>query len=334
MPLQPVGKPTIKDIARDTGVSTTTVINVLKGRDTEVSEATALRVRRRAGELGYVRNLTAASLVSRRSHAIALIVVNAYKPLNEEQEGDINPFYGDLILRLEHQARKRGYMLSLYGGSEEDYVDFILQRNVDAAILLGIRRPELPRTVARQGVPVLLIDSAIDDPHCIQVRTDEVRGGELAAEHLLARGCRPLMFVGNTRHPPQTMPSLRLKGAQNAATRQGVELHKTDCLATFEEGVRVAGQIAESGATGVFAAADNLAAGLITGLMDRGVRVPEDVAVVGYDNLLIARMIRPKLTTVDQKIGEKTRALLDLIENGRPGQKRIIQPELVVRESA
>jgi LacI family transcriptional regulator len=327
-------KPTIKDIARDTGVSTTTVINVLRGRESEVSSETAIRVRRRADELGYVRNLTAASLVSRRAHAIALIIVRGYCPASPIEQADVNPFYGELILRLEHEARQAGYMLNLFGGDEADYVDFILQRNVDAAVLVGITRPELPNTVARQGVPVLLVDTVPSAPPHLFVRTDEQRGGALAAEHLIRRGCRSVVFAGDTRQPPDTVPSLRLEGARRACAAHRVPLRESHHLTTYEDGRRAAPNIAKLKADGVVVAADILAAGLVHGLLDLGVRVPEDIAVVGYDNLLMARVIRPRLTTVDQGLGEKVSAIVDLIRNGAPGQGRVVQPTLVVRESA
>lgn len=331
---RPTRKPTIKDIARKVGVSTTTVINVLKNRNTQASAATIQKVKQTAQALGYVRNLTAASLVSRRAHAIALVITGGYSPSSPESESDINPFYGELILRLEHEARRHGYMLSVFGGDESDYVNYVLERNLDAAVLLGIRKPDLPRILARQGIQVVLMDSAFQDPIFAHVRTDDLRGGELAAEHLLSRGCRKIAFAGNTGMAPNAVPTLRLRGARLACERAGVPLLPFDLNAQFESGRAAAGDAIRSGADGIVAAADNLAAGLVRGLLEAGARVPEDVAVVGYDNLVIARTTQPALTTMDQGLGEKVRAVVDLIRTGRAGETRVIAPTLVRRQSA
>jgi len=328
-------KPTIKDIARETGVSTTTVLNVLGKKSSEVSEATAEVVLKKASELGYVRNLTAASLSGKgSSHAFALIITRAYKPLTVAQESDINPYYGELILRLEHEARKSGLMLSLYGGSEDDYVNFVLQWNLDAAVLLGIEKPDVPRVIAQRGIPVILIDSAFEDPQFISVRTDDHYAGKIAAEHLIKRGCRSIAFVGSTEQHPNSSPSLRYRGVKDICSYAGVKFSSINQIATFECGVEAAAEIAAGKTDGVVAAADNLAAGIIYGLNAKNIRIPEDVAVIGYDNLLLSRMTRPTLTTIDQGLGDKVKCIVELIRNGHPGRTYQIQPALIIRESA
>jgi len=327
-------KPTIKDIAKETGVSTTTVINVLANKITEVSTKTADRVKRKATELGYVRNLTAASLIGKGPHAFALIMTMAYNPVTPAQESDINPYYGEFILRLEHEARNAGLMLSLFGGSEEDYVNFVLQWNLGAAVLMGIQQAELPRRIAERGIPVILVDSAVQDSNFISVRTDDLLGGTIAADHLIKRGCKHIAYVGSTQQQPAAGPTLRRNGAQAACRKAGVKFQEFYHIATFDDGVKAAKEIIASGADGVFAAADNLAAGILHGLVQAGKRVPEDVAVIGYDNLLISRMVRPLLTTIDQGIGDKVKKIVELINSGKPGSIHTIEPRLVVRESA
>lgn len=328
-------KPTIKDIARETGVSTTTVLNVLGKKTSEVSEAVAAKVLKKAEELGYVRNLTAASLAGKGSHAFALIMTRAYVPLTPAHETDINPYYGEFILRLEHEARKAGYMLSLFGGREEDYVNFVLQRNLDAAVLMGIHMPDLPRVIAQRGIPVILIDSAFEDPHYISVRTDDLKAGNLAAEHLVRRGCTSVAYIGNTQQPPNSGPSLRLRGARETCQKAAVSFREFNHIATFEDGVNAASEVIAAGCRGVFAAADNLAAGLLHGLRAAGKQVPGDVAVVGYDNLLISRLSNPSLTTIDPGVGNKIKLIVDLIANdGKPGRTHRVEPTLILRESA
>lgn len=328
-------KPTIKDIARETGVSTTTVLNVLGRKSSEVSEKTADLVLKKAAELGYVRNLTAASLSGKgSSHAFALILTRAYKPLTTSQESDINPFYGEFILRLEHEARKNGLMLSLYGGSEEDYVNFVLQWNLDAAVLLGIQKPDVPRIIAQRGIPVILIDSAFEDPQYISVRTDDMYAGRIASEHLIKRGCRSIAYVGSTEQHPNAGPSLRLRGIKETCRHAGITFTPIDQIATYESGIEAVDQIVAEKIDGVVAAADNLAAGIVHGLCQKNVRIPDQVAVIGYDNQLISRLTRPMLTTIDQGLGEKVKRIVELIREGQPGRTHMIQPSLVIRESA
>ncbi len=327
-------KPTIKDIARETGVSATTVLNVLGGRVHETSASTAERVRRKAQELGYVRNLTAAALTGKRSNAFALIITKAYQPVTAEQESDINPYYGEFILRLEHEARKAGLTISLFGGDEDDYVNFVLERNLDAAVLLGIHKTDLPRSIVQRGVPVILVDSAIHDPHTISIKTDDRLAGEIAAKHLITRGRRAIGFVGDTWQPPDAAPSLRRLGAYQACVDAGINLVDIHAITSFEGGISAAADIANQNLTGIVAAADNLAAGIVSGLASRGVKIPDDVAVIGYDNLLIARLSQPPLTTIDQGMHEKVRTIVSMIKDGHAGSTRMIQPRLVVRASA
>lgn len=327
-------KTTIKDIARETGVSATTVLNVLGGRVAETSTETAARVRQKAEELGYVRNLTAAALTGRGSRSFALIITKAYHPLTPSHESDINPYYGEFIIRLEYEARKAGLTFSLFGGEEEDYMNFVLERNLDAAVLMGIHKIDLPRSIAQRGVPVILLDSAVHEEPAVSIRTNDLRAGEMATRHLLAQGRRSIGFVGDVEQPSDAPPSLRRIGAHRACRDAGIDLISIHCIATVEEGRRAASDIVRLGLDGVIAAADNLAAGVVSALPALGKQVPRDVAVVGYDNLLIARLAQPPLTTIDQGLGEKVRTIIAMIKERKPGSVHLIEPSLVVRESA
>ncbi|MBN1269788.1 MAG: LacI family DNA-binding transcriptional regulator [Kiritimatiellae bacterium] len=327
-------KPTIHDVARETGVSIATVSNVLKGKLTEVSDATVERILKTVEQLGYVKNLTASSLSSRKSHLIAVITVGAFNPEPAKDVPSINPFYGEFVFRLEHEARARGYALVLYAGREEESLHFLLQRNVDAAVLVGITQGDARAVATCQDVPLVLFDGLVDTPHAMNVRGDEVRGGEISAQHLVAQGRRKLAFLGDVSERPLTIPALRFGGARRACESAGVPLELVWCETSFEEGERAAGKVNELGVDGVVTAADILAAGLMRGLARAGRAVPADVAVMGYDDLLVARLVKPALSTIDQRLDDKVTAVMDLIESGAPGDARVIEPRLVVRESA
>lgn len=331
----PRSKPTIRDIARQVGVSTTTVINVLKGRTSEVSPATKTRIEKTVKRLGYVKNLTAASLSTRRSNVIALVIAGAFEKVPLFPNLEINPFYGDFVLRLEHEARARGYSISLYAGEEDGALPFLLQRQYDAVLVLGVASPSLPTAIARHQLNQILIDSFVDRDDLTRVCADEELGGSLAAQHLVARGCRNLAFVGDVQaHWSTLIPTIRHRGALAVCRKARVPLTVVKTPTSFNAGVAAAEQIRAGGHDGAIVAADVIAAGLVQGLRHAQVDVPGRVAVVGYDNLLVARMCLPTLTTVDQRLDDKIRAALDLVQNPASGALVLVKPELVVRESA
>lgn len=333
--LQPGKKPTISDIAREVGVSTTTVINVLKGKASEVSPKTSEKILKVVKRVGYVKNLTASALSSSRSNVIAVVMGGAFHSDPRQRNLEINPFYGDFILRLEHAARSRGYSLSLYAGGEEHALPFLLQRSHDAVLVLGVSAPTLPRSIAGHRLPQILFDSFLERGDYTRVCSDESVGGRLGVEHLLKRGCRKLVFVGDVRLDiPTLIPTLRYRAAEEFCRKAGVALDMIPVSTSFEDGARVASGIVAGGYDGVVTAADIIAAGLVQGLRHAGVAVPDRVAVVGYDNLLVARLCIPTLTTVDQRLDDKISAALDLVETPRDNASVVIPPRLVVRESA
>lgn len=332
---KPHRKPTIRDIAREVEVSTTTVINVLKGRSSEVSPAVARRIEQTVKRMGYVKNLTAAALSTRRSHVIAVVIAGAFHPDEARRHMDINPFYGDFIFRLEHAARARGFSISLYAGEENGALPFLLQRSHDAVLVLGVTCWDVPSQIAERGMAPILFDSFVERDDFMRVCGDEESGGELAARHLLQRGCRKLAFVGDA-HPQwkNLIPTKRYMAAAAACEEAGLPLALVQASTSFKAGAAATDEVRAKGFDGVVAAADIVAVGLVQGLRHAGVDVPGDVAVVGYDNLLVARACLPTLTTIDQHLDDKIRACLDLVQSPVPGQLVTIRPELIVRESA
>jgi len=327
--------PTIADVARLAGVSSATVSYVLNDRTTEVSSQTANRVRKAVRQLGYVKNLTASALSGKKSKMIAVIIPGVFNPHPPSGEQEINPVYGEFLFRLEHEARSRGYALCLYGGREEDYVHFLIQRYVEAAVLVGFSEWDLPGILERQDIHLVLYDSFEDDAQHSHVRTDEVRGGALSAEYLIESGRSRLAFAGGAPSlTSNNIPSTRYKGAKRVCDEAGVPLHIMEMWITYAAGVDAAKQVIEMGTDGVVTTADIIAAGLMEGLASEGVRVPEDVAVVGYDNLPMARLVRPRLTTIDQRLSEKVQAVMALISRWAPGHVHVVEPRLIVRESA
>lgn len=326
---------TIADLARDLGVSKATVSNVLRGRMSEVSPATASRVMARVQETGYVKNLAAAALAGVQTQTIALIAMGVYEPHPGNPDPEITPFYGELTFRLERLARDRGYALLVYTGWEDAFISFLVQRRVDAAVLVGVAQRHVPAPDQRGNASLIMFDAEVDDPTLMHVRTDDREGGRLAARHLLDRGCRRLAFVGDFgEYQPNPTTRDRFEGAAETCAPAGVPLERLPCWHAIQFGREAAETLTAWGVDGVITAADVVAAGVVDGLQARGRRVPEDVAVTGYDNLPVARLTHPPLTTLDIRLNDKVQAVLDLVAEGRPGDIRSIPPRLVLRESA
>lgn len=326
-------KPTILDVARHAGVSAATVSYVLNGRFSQVSGKTVEKVRTAVDQLGYVKNLTASALSSRRSNMIGVLLPDVLGSAGSEP--DINPFYGEFIFLLEAEARSRGYALCFYAGREDAAPQFLLQRHLEAAIIVGFSPRGLAGVVEHKRSRVLLYDSFLPDAGVHQVRTDEERGGALAAEHLLRRGCRKPLFVGGyLKDYPDQIPAIRARGARRVFEAAGASLQVLEGPTNYSGGLEAARRVRDAGADGVVCIADIVAAGLIEGLRQMSVHVPGDVAVTGYDNLPISRHVRPQLTTVDQRLPEKVRALMDLVDTAAPPETRVIEPHLIARASA
>lgn len=328
-------KPTIVDVARYAGVSAATVSYVLNGRFSQVSPKTVDKVKQAVEQLGYVKNLTASSLSSRRSNLIAVIVLDVFDPRANDEEPEINPFYGEFLFRLEREARQRGYAVCLYTGREEEAVHFLLQRHVNAAVLVGFSPRDLPSVLNRKDMRLVLFDSYIQHDGVDHVRTDDEKGGALAAEHMLSIGRKTPVFLGGYLFDyPDNIPAFRYRGAKAVFDKAGVEAVVMEGPTTFTGGFDAAKKIIAMGADCVVATADIIAAGVIEGLRQQGVKVPDDVAITGYDNLPVCEHIRPRITTVDQRLSEKVKAVVDLIDDKEHHEVRVVEPRLVQRDSA
>lgn len=327
-------KPTIADVARASGVSAAAVSYILNGRLDEVAEETAARVMRVVRELGYVKNMAAAALTGQKSRMIAVIIPGLYNSQSDPSES-INPFFGEFLIRLEAEARARRYALCFYSGREEDYVHFLLERNMDAAVLVGFSEWDLPTVLKRRDIYCVLYDSFGEDSAHAHVRTHEARGGFLAAERLLDTGKKKILFAGARPAPDSNnVPSARYRGARQACDARGIELQFMEVNVSYEAGVVAATRIAEMDIDGVVCTADVIAAGLVDGLQRLGRSIPDEIGVMGYDNLPVCLYTRPRLSTIDQGLRDKVAAVMDLIEHPAPGAVRIVDPTCVVRESA
>jgi LacI family transcriptional regulator len=327
----------VREVAALAGVSVGTVSNVLN-RPEKVADETVERVRVAIAQLGFVRNDAARQLRAGRSRSVGLIVLDVG-----------NPFFTDLARGAEDQAARVGLSV-LLGNSDENaaresaYLDLFEAQQVTGVLIspLDDASQRLERLRAR-GIPTVLVDRPADTARFSSVSVDDVLGGRLALEHLIEIGCSRVAFVGGPRHIRQV--SDRLEGARRAvAAGSSVQLEviDTESLSVLQ-GRRAALSIGERTADerpdAVFAANDLLALGVLQGLAASGIRVPDDVAVIGYDDIEFAESASVSLSSVKQParlIGEAAlQLLLDEIAAGEGFEHRHVrfEPELVVRDS-
>ena len=333
---------TIKDIARVVGVSATTVSNVIHGNLHRVSQKTVERVHAAIADMRYVPNLSARSLVCSASRIIGAIDHPAPPGGGFFQD----PFRGALLAGIEQALRKGDYYLMVRTvGSVRELHSLLNNWRLDGLILAGAFPSDFYRSLLAQRTPFLLVDGYEDNLSAPQVRQEDRRGGFLATGHLLDRGHRNILFCG----PPATQRGMifeRCAGYHQALRERRLtprrEIAHADGIGAGQGialGQKLAGQ---EGYTAIFAADDLLAAALIAGLRSAGRRVPEDVSVVGFGDLDIARLTSPPLTTVRQDAVHKgvvaAETLLASLEQGRERQRPeepmpALPVELVERQS-
>ncbi|MGO1770966.1 MAG: LacI family DNA-binding transcriptional regulator [Microbacterium sp.] len=328
----------IRDVANRAGVSVGTVSNVLNRPD-GVAATTVDRVRAAIDELGYVRNDAARQLRVGRSSTVGLVVLDAG-----------NPFFADIARGAEDAAARRGLSV-LLGNSDERreredaYLALFEEQRVRGVLLSPSSESlEAAMRLRERGVPVVLVDRTAPDAELPSVAVDDVRGGHLAAHHLLEEGRRRIAYVGG--QPALRQVGDRLAGAERAVAEvpgAGLERIPTDqltVLAGREAGAAIAERPAAERPDAVFAANDLVAVGVMQALVMLGsVRVPEDIALVGYDDIAFAQSTVVPLTSVRQPaqlIGSTALGLLaDLADDPDRAPETIeFEPELVVRASS
>lgn len=328
----------VKEVAAEAGVSVGTVSNVLN-RPEVVSERTVAKVTAAIERLGFVRNDAARQLRAGHSRNFGLVVLDGR-----------NPFFMDVTQGAQHRALENGYTV-LMGSSdnslttEQQLLDLFDEQRV-AGVLISPMHSDLSRLwkIREAGTPVVLVDRGSGDRSFSSVSVNDVEGGRIAVQHLVDLGRKNIAFVGG----PQSIVQVqhRLEGAQSviAGTAGTVLQHMPTRQLTVLEG-RAAGEriLAMDPAErpdGVFAANDLLALGILQALVMSGsLRVPQDIALVGYDNIDFAESAVVPITTVRQPAEEIGRTAVDvLLRESEAGadavrEQFVFTPKLVIRES-
>ncbi|MFG6402807.1 MULTISPECIES: LacI family DNA-binding transcriptional regulator [unclassified Microbacterium] len=326
----------IRDVAERAGVSVGTVSNVLNHRN-NVSPDVAARVREAIVELGYVRNDAARQLRAGRSRSIGLVVPDIG-----------NPFFAEVARGAERRAAEDGMAVLIVTSDgdptrESSLLELFLEQRVHGVLITPASDDHtVLHRLAEAGTPVVLVDREADDLALSWVAVDDKEGGRLAASHLLSLGRRRLAFVAGPRTTRQVAD--RLEGAREAvATVSGATLEVLEQPALTVLHGRAAGEALRGRAPAdrpdaVFAANDLLAVGVLQALsMMSNVRVPDDIALVGYDDIDFAAATVVPLTSVRQPAATMGYAAVDMLLNAETdaAHQRSIryQPELVPRQS-
>ncbi len=330
-------KVTIKDIARFAGVSTTTVSKIINNKDENISEATRKKVLGLMKEYNYVPNKIAQSLVTKKTKTIGLVIPDIR-----------NPFFPELARGAEDKANEKGYNIIFCNTDddiekEENYINMLVEKMVDGIIFTAASKRSYEfKTVEKFPVPIVLVDRDVEVEGIKgKVTVDTFVGGYEGTKHLLELGHEEIVFLSG---PLKNNTSInRLKGYKKALENFNIEPKENNILEgeyKSEWGYEIVKRLLEKGKkfSGLFCANDLIAIGAIKALKERNLKVPEDVSVVGFDDIYISRLIDPDLTTIRQpnyEMGyQSVEMLIDILEN-KEGYKENIDliPKLIIRKS-
>jgi DNA-binding LacI/PurR family transcriptional regulator len=336
----PTGRPTSFDIAYLAGVSQPTVSRALRG-DRSVSHATRERIQKIAADLNYTVDKNASSLRSQRTHTIALLFFE-----DGTDENLINPFFLAMLGSITRACANHGLdLLISFQRMEDDWhMRYQDAKRADGLILLGygdyaLYSARIAELVAH-GTHFARWGSIRSDRSGATVGSDNRGAGRLAGEHLLACGRRHIAFLG---HADEHYPEFehRYEGLCAALRDGGVEPDRAlqfDALTSEDAGYRAASALLASGRAfdAIFAASDLIAIGAMRALAGARRKVPEDVAVVGFDNIPAASLTSPPLTTIQQDIAGAGEALVETVLaqiEGRDPPEPHLPTRLIVRGS-
>jgi LacI family transcriptional regulator len=330
----------IREVAALAGVSLGTVSNVLNRPDV-VAEPTRSRVQDAIKKLGFIRNESARQLRAGRSRTIGLVVLDV-----------ANPFFTDVARGVEDEASESGLAVILCNSDDQQakesrYLEVLEEHRVQGILITPVSgADERLARLQRRGTPVVLVDSRSPSRGQCSVSVDDVLGGDLAVSHLLEAGHEQIAFVGGPLSIRQVAD--RRDGAVRALERAGkaaADLHmiETPALnvsAGQRAGAAIARIAADARPTAVFCANDLLALGVLQEMTNHKIRVPEGIAIVGYDDVDFASAAAVPLSSVRQPRHQLGRAAAQLLIEEALGadahrhRQVVFEPDLVVRKSS
>jgi len=344
--LKATKKTTIYDVARVAGTSVATVSRVLSNSDYPLSKEIRKKVMDTAKKMDYSPNLVGRMLKTSESRDIGVIIPNIS-----------NPFYPQLVQGIETEAKKHGFNILLCNSfrdvsNEKKYIESMYQKQIKGIILSTIREKHgFLKKLCENGLKIVGFDQNFEDFQCSKIGFDFISGAIIAIDYLVSMGHKKIAFATSPlmgrRSRREIFDGYKLGLMRNNITFSDdlvfvIETEKEveNASFEFESGKNVAEKILSSKElpTAVFAVNDLTAIGVIHGFMKRNVKVPDDISVMGFDNIVFSSMINPPLTTINQPAFETGRlACKILIESLESGENNCVslklEPTLIVRDS-
>jgi len=335
---------TIKDMAEAAGVSPTTVANVLHGRTKKMSKETLKKVQDVIDSSNYVSNMGARVLANYGSRIIGVI-------MNYDRRSENNviadPFFGTIVGALEQEIRENGYFMMLYTAKNIDEIIRLASSwNIEGLIALGCNPPDIEKMNELLHIPVVYIDSYYDNRDNIPIHNiglNDFEGGYMMTNYLIHQGHRRIAFLADEAKP-MGVDLMRLNGYKQALSDNGIEFFAKDYVPiSFRKQSRhnilwkfSAERLKDY--TALFFASDFYACDAIHLFQAQGIRVPEDISVVGFDDNYFSQYCSPMITTVHQEISDKGyeafHMLIKLIKGDDCSECNNHLPvKLVIRES-
>ncbi|MGN7416537.1 LacI family DNA-binding transcriptional regulator [Paenibacillus sp. SAF-068] len=329
-------KATIYDIAREAGVSIATVSQVINGKG-KISEKRRAEIMEIMERLHYQPSAIAAALTGKQTYTLGLLVPDIS-----------NPYFAELARAVEDRSRQLGYSVVICSTDNKDerverYLNLLQQKRVDGMMIgTGIDNADILSPLLQQSIPVALIARHMPSLSVHTVTIDDILGGALAAEHLLELGHTHVAVLSEPSKVSSSQE--RVRGFRETLNKAGhtlepnqIRASAADLSSAKKEALLLLGE--SNHPTGLFCCNDIQAIGALQAAKELGLRVPEDVSIIGFDNTILASVTSPPLTTVAQPIEELGHRAVDLLidelkDEQKEPQKIVLKPELVIRESA
>ena len=330
---------TIKDIAELAGVSKSTVSRIISASG-YASKESRKKVLKAMKELQYKPNAVARAMVSKKTNNIGVIIYRQHHPIAS------HPFYGKILDAILTNSAMLNYSVFVKTDKEMSLLsaDDMLEKRVDGLILISRLNQEVIGHINQFNIPYLIVNGTTEENDVIQIFNDDKKGGKLVADHLFELGHRHILVIAGPQEHRSHL--LRLQGFLERMDELNCsvsldEIYYTS-TSTFEDGYKGISTLWEhvgsKKPTAIFTTNDMLAIGTIKALLEKGIRIPEDISVTGFDNIDFSEMFHPSLTTihVDKlKMGTDAVLLLDNLINKKQDSRKIIEyePKLIIRNS-
>jgi LacI family transcriptional regulator len=329
---------TLKDIAKQANVSITAVSLVLNDKPCRISDEKKELIKQIAKENNYTPNINARSLVTKETKTFGLIIPDIE-----------NIFFSRLTKSIENYCRQNGYTLIIVNSNDEYeqdlyLIDLLLARGIDGLFITFStsaykHEEEVCAKLSELAIPYVLIDRFFNDFDCNKVYFDNTKGSYLATKHLIEQGHTKISCIVHSITSHNL--SFRFDGYKKAMNEYGLEIKENYIIRGdyhFKSGYDAGDVVIKNNSTAVFVANDMMTLGLLKRLNEEGLKVPEDLSIVSYDNTLNDFIIDLQLTSIEQNIanlGKKASdVMLDIIQNKRSGFANIcLEPKLVVNNS-